>query len=384
MLRAMKVVVLGGLLAALGMVPFVRAQDRSKLDQVEYFDKAAKKNVEVYGKIEDEGPGGIKMKVKDGKAEKTITIAPATIVSVYYSTPDLTRPEYRKGFVKENKWLEADPMGKNKPKYLAEAVSEYNALLDRLRGRNEARRYIQYKLTMLAVAQAKDDPGKLADALKQLKDFTSSNRGGWQILPALTTQAKLLEEAGKPDEAREAYEEITKLPDVPPALVRQSEVLVGKLLLRAGKHADAEKRLAKLLSGLSGADEEKPFVQAYLAESKIGQGTLEGVEASLNEVIKGSADGKLRAIAHNLLGDFHAKKGQQEDAFWHYLRVDALYNEDPEEQAKALFHLATLFDKVKRDPVRARDCVRKLLSNSFDNTRFQKTGKAAGMTLEEM
>ena len=148
-----------------------------------------------------------------------------------------------------------------------------------------------------------------------------------------------MEDAGRTDEAREAYEELTKIPDLPPALARQADLLVGKLLLRAGKYADAEKRPSKLLVGLSAADEAKPSVQAYLAECKIGQGSLEGADKGANEVIK-SMPTRRCGSAHNLLGDYYTKKGQQEEAFWHYLRVDALYNEDTEEQAKVLFHLA--------------------------------------------
>ena len=159
---------------------------------------------------------------------------------------------------------------------------------------------------------------------------------------------------------------------MPKELKQESEILVGRLLLRGSKYEAAEKRLAKLAEGLSEGDAQKPFVQAYLAEAKIGQNKLEGVAKDLDNVIKGTSDGRLRGVAFNLLGDLHGKAGKLDDAFWAYLRVDALYNDDPEEQAKALYHLSALFDKVKKDPARGEECIKRLRDKRFAGTAYQK------------
>ncbi|NBO91935.1 MAG: hypothetical protein EBV06_06435 [Planctomycetia bacterium] len=383
MLRVIQVSVLAGLLLMAAAVPFVRAQggDKTKLDRIYHIDPGTKKEVDTYGKIEEESPAGIKIKVREGKTDKTVTIPSSTIQRVYYFTPEVGSIDFNSGFVTEANWEKAS--GKKKAELLSTALTKYAAVERQLTGRGEARRFIQYRIAMLTVRAAKEDPAKTEEGIKLLKDYTATNRTSWQIVPALTTLATLLEEAGRVDEARAAYESLTTLSDVPPALVRQGQLFVGKLALRAGKWADAQKQLEKLASTLSGADPEKPFVEAYMAESKIGLGQLEGADKSLAEVLKVSSDAKLRGLVHNLLGDWNEKKGQLDDAFWHYLRVDALYNEEPEEHARALFRLADLYDKVKKDPIRARDCVRRLMGAGYDNTRYQKIGKAAGMKAEE-
>jgi hypothetical protein len=84
----------------------------------------------------------------------------------------------------------------------------------------------------------------------------------------------------------------------------------------------------------------------------------------------------VRAAAHNLLGDYYLAKGQPEPAFWEYLYVDTLYTQDRDEHAKALYHLSTLFDKVKRDPARAKQCSERLKDKQFAGTLYQR--RAAG------
>src|SRR5262249_41112566 len=202
--------------------------------------------------------------------------------------------------------------------------------------------------------------------------FKTNHPGGWEVMPALKALAKLLEDSGRTDDARKAYEELADLPDVPAQMKQESRVLVGRLFLRAGKYAEAEKALRKLAAGVAREDPQAAFVKAYLAASEIGQDKLARAAKDLGEVIQGTGDARLRGLAYNLLGDFYQKKGQPEEAFWQYLRVDALYNEDPEEQAKALYHLAKLFDKVKKDPIRGKECAARLLGNRFAGTRYQR------------
>ncbi len=223
--------------------------------------------------------------------------------------------------------------------------------------------------------QAQDDPTKAETAIKMLTEFKQEGKHSWLILPALKTLARLQEEAGKTDDARRTYEELADLPDVPKELKQESDILVGRLLLRGTKYADAEKRLEKLNSSMSDADVQRPLVQAYLAESRIGQNKLDTVEKDLKTLIHGSADNRVRGVAYNLLGELYLKKGQGDDAFWSYLRVDALYNDDVEEHAKALYRLMTLFDKVKRDPIRGKECADRLQGKRFFGTTYQKLAK---------
>ena len=48
-----------------------------------------------------------------------------------------------------------------------------------------------------------------------------------------------------------------------------------------------------------------------------------------------------------------------------------------EEQGKALYQLATLFDKVKKDPIRGKECLERLRDKRFAGTTAQKLLPAA-------
>jgi Tfp pilus assembly protein PilF len=142
-------------------------------------------------------------------------------------------------------------------------------------------------------------------------------------------------------------------------------------MLNHGKWSDAERRLKAVDGALAADDPQKAYVQAYLAQSQMGQGQTAEAEKKLREALKEAPEGKLRGLIHNLLGDYCLKTGKPKEAFWHYLRVDALYNEDPEEQAKALYNLAKLFASEKRDPVRGNECLTRLKEERFAGTEAQ-------------
>jgi hypothetical protein len=355
---------LGAVLAGLVMGA-VRAED-----EVLFFDRATKKEGSIKGTIQDETPAGIAIKGK-GKDAPVKQIAAADVRQVVYQVAGVTAPEFRKPFVAEDKALK-ETRAKQRAELMDKAMDAFRDLEKELRGNANARRYIQYKIAQLATIQAKEDPTKTDAAIKELTAYKTANPSGWEIVSALKELAKLQEALSKTDEARKTYEELTAVPEIPKDVKLESELLVSRLLLRALKYADAEKRLKSLEASMPPDDPQRPYIQAYLADSQIGQGNLGQAETQLKEALKASADSKLRGVVHNLLGDYYRKKNQDEDAFWQYLRVDSLYNEDPEEQAKALYYLRTLFDKVKRDPARAKECANRLRDERFAGTTFQR------------
>jgi len=165
-------------------------------------------------------------------------------------------------------------------------------------------------------------------------------------VPALKTLAKLQEEAKLQKDAAQTYEELANVPGLPKDVKQQAGSWSARLLLRGGEYGEAQTRLEKLAGSLSDGEAQKPFVQAYLAEAKIAQNKTDGVESQLEGIITGSNDPKLRAVAYNLLGDLHRNANRNDDAFWAHLRVDVLYHEDADEQAKAL---VLPLDAVRQD-----------------------------------
>ena len=61
-----------------------------------------------------------------------------------------------------------------------------------------------------------------------------------------------------------------------------------------------------------------------------------------------------------------------ENAFWKYLWVDVLYYQDKTEHARALYNLSKLFDQVKKDEARAKECRNRLKEKEFNGLDYQQ------------
>src|SRR3569623_3754326 len=128
---------------------------------------------------------------------------------------------------------------------------------------------------------------------------------------------------------------------------------------------------------MSAGDAQKPLADAYLIASQIGLGQTKDTEKKIADLLGGTSDPRVRSVAYALRGDYFLEKGQQAEAFWNYLRVDAQYNEDPEAHARALYHLAKLFGTLKMDPLRGKDCLHRLLDKRFEGSPYQKLAQDA-------
>jgi hypothetical protein len=235
-----------------------------------------------------------------------------------------------------------------------------------------AHRYLQWKIAEVMALQSKDDPSKLDAALAALAAYKTEFASGWEIVPCLKLLAQMLEDKGDAEGASKVYTDLAAVPDLPKEMKQESEILGVRLLLRVSKFAPAEARLKAIQAGLAKDDPQRAFVDVFLVQSQMAQGNTAQAEPQLQAVLRGATEPGVRGLAHNLLGDFYRLRNQPEQAFWHYLRVDVLYNQDKEEQAKALFYLAKLFDKVKNDPIRAEECLTRLRSPAFAGTSYQR------------
>jgi hypothetical protein len=360
-----RVIFPAALLVVLAASVPARAQIRE--DTVSYFDPAAKKELDVIGHIDSEGPGGIRLKTAKGIKD----FAPLEVRSVIYQTAkvlavDFRRPQGRIALaLRETK---AD----KRLDLLDEALRGFKDLDLQLKTEASIHRYLQWKMAEVLVLQSKDDPKKLDDALAALSAYKTDFTDGWEIVPCLKLLAQMLEEKGDAEGASKAYADLAAVPNLPKEMKQESEIQGVRLLLRVRKFADAEGRLKAMQAALAKDDPQRTFVDVCLVQSQMAQGNLDGAEPQLQAALRTATEASVRGLAHNLLGDYYERKNQLEEAFWQYLRVDVLYNQDKEEHAKALFHLATLFDKVKKDPFRAEECLTRLRSPAFAGTAYQR------------
>jgi predicted Zn-dependent protease len=357
-------------LALVGVLAALAAGAARAEDQVVAWDAAAKKEVDYRGTIDLESPAGLRIKTKAG-----IKDLPATeIRAVLYQSKAVTVLEFRAPRGKELRALQASDR-KARLAQLGEALEAYKELDAQVKGEANAHRYLQYKIAQVQALMARDEPARRDAAVAALTAYKTSFPSGWEVVPCLQLLAQVLEEKGDVEGAGQAYADLAEVPGLPQDLKQQADMLAIRLLLRSGKNAEAGKRLQRLQRDLAPGDPQRAFVGVCLVQTEMARGNLEAAEAQLKAALKGATDPATRAIAYNLLGDYYRLKGQLEAAFWSYLRVDVLYNQDRHEHAKALFHLATLFDKVKNDPVRASECLSRLKAEEFTGTSYQRQAK---------
>lgn len=345
-----------------------------RADVVTFRDKPGAKTQDLpEGKILAESSAGVKVEIKMGKDTITKTIPASQIHQIAYKT-NVSKLDFRKALNRENN-IYSETTPKKRTETIITAIELYGNLAKEINNRPEAVRFCKFKVAELTVLLAQGDATKMESAIKGLVDFKNSNPDGWTILPALKLLARTQEENGKEADASKTYEELANLPGAPAELARESSLLVSKMLLRGGKAADAKTRLEKLAADASKGEALEPFIRGHLVESKMALGDVTTAEKDLLGLVRENADTRVRALGYNLLGDYYRVKGQNDDAFWAYLRVDAQFNEDPEEHAKALYYLAKLFDSAKKNPIRGEECLTQLLDKRLDGTVFQRKAR---------
>ncbi|MEK6237540.1 MAG: tetratricopeptide repeat protein, partial [Planctomycetales bacterium] len=96
----------------------------------------------------------------------------------------------------------------------------------------------------------------------------------------------------------------------------------------------------------------------------------EAVQAVESVIDEAPETAELYAKAYNTLGYCHAKGNKTKDAVLAYLRVETLYSTQPQEHAKALFHLIALWRELGKDDY-AKQCQDTLVSR-YKNSSWAK------------
>jgi tetratricopeptide (TPR) repeat protein len=115
------------------------------------------------------------------------------------------------------------------------------------------------------------------------------------------------------------------------------------------------------------------------AEVLMGQNKANEAIPLLQGVIRDNNDRQIKALAHNTLGECFYKANRYQEALWEFLWVDAVFNQDKQQQAKALYFLWRTFEQLN-NAERAQECREALLNDrQFAGTEFQQRGlKEAG------
>jgi hypothetical protein len=336
-------------------------------ETVHYLDRKTNKEATFTGLIQSETAAGIT--IKQGTTTKVI---PAMdITHVIYKVANLKEVDYKTPFFEEQSGLDPKKTPKQRRDFLADAQRDYGALVGKVRDNPNALRYVRYREAALQVHIAREEPAKRPEAVAALNQYRKEHTDGWEIVPCLKLLAQLQEESGDLKAAEQTYKELRALPDVPKELKLESNILISNMLIRGKKFDEAEKTLREVQAQLPEGDPQRPMIAIYLCQAQIMQHKTQDIEKQLTAAVRGTADVQVLAVAHNTLGDYYREKQQDEDAFWQYLRVDVLYPGDREEHAKALYWLSKLYDSVKKDKGKAKECADRL-KKEYEGTEFER------------
>jgi hypothetical protein len=358
---------------AMGFALVLGLYGLAQADEVSVKDPNKKLGKDVVGEIIDETPSGITIKEK-GKSTPTI-IAAGDVQAVAYEMKSIPKADFRIPEQKEVDGLLEKKDAKKRKDLLEESLSGFQSLETKIgESHPRAKRYVVFRIARLQAYLAqenKDDKVMRQKAIDGLIAYRKAYPDGWEILQVLLMLAKMQQEDNKIAEAAETLELIIALPDLPPDIRQKNTLLVAEMFYTAKQYDKAEKKLELAIEKLAPGTPERTKLQVYLVKSQLAQKKLETSEKTLNEVIRGNQEAELRAMAYNLLGDYYRARGDDERAFWSYLRVHVMYRGTPEEEAKALYYLWKLFPKVNGgDPARARECYDSLMDPKYAATEY--------------
>lgn len=347
----------------------VRAQDST----VNYLDPTTKKDDSVVGVIQEETPVGITVR----KGAKTTTVPALAITQVTYFHPTIKPLEFRTPFTLETNALRKTKKEDQKTG-LTNALKEFELLAPKLKDTPNAYRYFLFKIAQVKarLAQLDGEAKAMKVAVDALNEFRDGYATSWQIVPALKLLADLHEQQGDLDAARAAYEKLLTVPDLPREVKDKSDLMIAQMLVRGKRYTEAETRLESLFKSMPADDPQRGFIQVYLVEAQMAQNKLGEVEAKLKAVLASAGETSLKASAHNLMGDYYRQKNQDEAAFWHYLRVDALYAQDRDQHARAMYQLMKLFESLYGNRVRAQQYYEKLTDKSLAGSEYYRKAAA--------
>jgi hypothetical protein len=341
--------------AVLVAAPAVRGQDA-----IHYFDRKTKKVEIARGTITEETPAEVAYRPAGGGKATTIRAADISEVEYQYRDNDKfaklqwTRP------TNALRRARTDTKPADRKKDLETALEAFQELAPLVTGNKVWNRHVQFGIAEVLALQAEDDPAKVNPAVEALKKFQAEHGTGWQLVKATKMLVRLLELKGDEAGAQAAYIELADNEAAPKEVRDEFGLLVVRYLLRKGKHADAATKARAIQKGLAADDLQAVKLKVYLAACDTAARKLDGVEKELKAVLESNADNEVKALARNTLGDYYRAQGLGDKAFWEYLWVEVHYNQDREEVSKALYYLSKLFLDVRRDPVRAKECLERL------------------------
>jgi hypothetical protein len=322
---------------------------------------------DLAGVIEKESAAGIQLKTR----EKAVLIPATDIVLVQYKHPELLGVDFRAARDRISQALVAT--GASLPEKVKQGRDAADKLAEKAGSSIPVARYATWQVALSRFAEAKAF-NKDAEAVSILDRAATATRGGWEEVQALQllVEEQLLQ-GQSPVAALDRWSKVPGLPKDAQAKV-MNRVRLAKL--REGKSAEVSKEL-------SGRPSAEPGEASLLALAQLISGPMDAVRlkkarAALANLVAQSVqnpdgtDPALEAGCLTLLGSYLVGQKKPDEAVWEFVRVEAQYPQEKPEMAEALYHLATLYDSVLKNPRRAEECAERLKNREYSGSVWLK------------
>ena len=344
---------------ALGIVCFCSLGLARGQDYIRYRD-AEKGERETDCEIISDSPSVVRIRIRSAK--DPLEIDPGAVLFLLGRVPAKSLSQLREPLAREElsrrDGTEVDKLAQLK---LAATGAEEN--LAKTLGTQGSRGWALY-LARLRAKLAESEPEQTDQAIALLTREKNNLESGWTVLPSMLLLSSLQQVKGDNEGAQRTLGLLADRPGLSAASREKVQVSRTRILIRLSKFPEANLQITKVADPAN-----KAILQAALS---VAQGhKIPGADATLKPAIAKATDAGLRAMGSNLLGELFLASNQREEAFWEFLRVETLFPLDRAEEARALYHLATLFDTVRNDPTRANSCRDKLKKPYFAGTEHQ-------------
>jgi predicted negative regulator of RcsB-dependent stress response len=333
------------------------------------------KEAPVKGTVKSEDAKSVVVSVVEKKMATTLTIPSGDVIDMTHDaiSPTTLEAGYKNARTAE-KDSETDDASVRKAK-LGVAIKAYEETHKKMAKDSPAQklaaRHIQYKIAFLMVRQAEDQLGK-DQAARQLEKFKDDHPNSWQIHSVMPLLAQLQLESNDTDKAAKTFEEMSNMTALSVDMRREAELKVVEVYVRGKKIEKANEKLDALEKKAAGNAVFTARVKLARVDVLVGQKQTDKAVPILQEIVKATSDKQIKAMAHNKLGEalFDAKK--YNEALWEFLWVDAVFNQDRDQHAKALFFLWKTFGELN-NVERANECRDMLLNDrQFLGTEYQR------------
>ncbi|MSQ93036.1 MAG: tetratricopeptide repeat protein [Gemmataceae bacterium] len=265
---------------------------------------------------------------------------------------------------------------KARAKAMETAITKFKETLTKMnrdtQGQKYAVREIEYRIAMLTVKQLSADQTTPEKAIGALQKFNKAFPDSWQLNVTMPLMAQLHMEAGEFKQAEAIFEEMSGMSEFPKSVQQEAELKVVRVSVKAGNIAQAKKKLDALEKKPGASKEFVSLVQLERANILVSLKKFDEAIPILQKAVKDNTDKQIKAIAHNTLGECLFKAEKYSEAVWEFLWVDAVFNQDKQQQAKSLYFLVQTFTKLGDGP-RAQECLETLINDrQFSGTEYQR------------